>query len=62
MWDRHRGLMSRGGQTAIEYLLIFTIVAVVVLVAFKSFLPRTNVIANDYFNRVADAIMGPTPK
>jgi len=48
-------------QTAIEYLLLFAVVAVVVLVAFRNLLPRANVIAGGYYNKVAVGIMGVPP-
>jgi len=47
-------------QTAIEYLLLFAIVAVVVLVAFTALLPRANKIAGDFYNKTAVGIMGNT--
>lgn len=48
-------------QTAIEYLLLFAIVAVVVFVAFRTLLPRGHEIAGNYYNKVAVGIMGEPP-
>ncbi len=49
------------GQTAVEYLLIFTVVAIVVFVGFKTLLPRTHTVSEDFFNRVSNGIMGNPP-
>lgn len=54
-------LKAKKAQTAVEYLLLFTVVATVVLVSFKTFLPKTHDIANQYFIKVANGIMGPRP-
>lgn len=49
-------------QTAIEYLLLFTIVAIVTFVGLKTtVLPRTGDIANSYFNKMANEIVGEAP-
>jgi len=50
--------MKRIAQTAIEYLLLFAVVAVVVLVAFTNLLPKANKIAGDFYNKTAVGIMG----
>ncbi len=46
------------GQAAVEYLLIFAITAVVAILAFTTFVPRSREIANEYFGIVADELMG----
>ncbi|MFA5059398.1 MAG: hypothetical protein WC676_02080 [Candidatus Omnitrophota bacterium] len=55
------GKISQKAQTAIEYLLIFALVAVIVFVGFKTILPRTQQSANVFFNKVTDGIMGEPP-
>ncbi len=49
------------GQTAVEYLLIFTIAAIVALLAFTTFLPKSQEISTEFFNTVAKNIMGNPP-
>jgi len=44
------------GQTAVEYLLVFTVVAIVVLVAFNQFFPTLNQSSNDYFDTITTII------
>ena len=51
----------RKGQTAIEYLLLLGIVVAVVLVGFRTFVPRTYSISEKYFNVVSCSIMGTPP-
>ena len=46
------------GQSAVEYMMLLAIVVVVVLVGFKSFMPRVGRAANTYFNTVSNGIMG----
>jgi len=47
------------GQTAIEYMLLLTVVAAVTLIAFKVYLPRVYIASNLLYNRSAVGIMGP---
>ena len=49
---------SKNAQTAIEYLLLFGVAAVVTLVGITSLLPRTHQAAYTFFNRAAISIMG----
>ena len=56
--QRHLGVQA---QTAVEYLLIFTVVAIAVFVGFKTLLPRTHTVSEDFFNRVSNGIMGDPP-
>lgn len=52
----------RKGQTAIEYMVLLGIVVALVLIAFKTQLPRTEESANVYFNRATLGIIGkPNP-
>ncbi len=53
--------VNNNAQTAIEYLLLFAIVATVVLIAFQNVLPRGYKAAGNYYNAVALGIMGPPP-
>lgn len=48
-------------QTAVEYLLLLTVVAVIVFAAFKSLIPRAQSISGQYYNKVAIGIMGDAP-
>ena len=45
-------------QTAIEYLLLFAIAAIIVFIGFKTILPKSGEVSTAYFNKVANAIMG----
>ena len=49
---------KRKAQTTIEYLLLVSIVAIVVLIAFKYQLPRVNTMAVNFYNKIAAGIMG----
>ena len=52
----------RKGQTAIEYMILLGVVVALVLIAFKTQLPRMRVSANIYFNRAMLGIIGkPNP-
>lgn len=54
--------LCRNGQTAIEYMLLLGVVVALVLIAFRTSLPRMRVSANAYFNRAAIGILGkPNP-
>ena len=48
----------RKGQTAIEYMILLGVVVALVLIAFKTQLPRMRVSANIYFNRAMLGIIG----
>ena len=53
---------SRKGQTAIEYMILLGVVVALVLIAFKTQLPRMEESANIYFNRAMLGIIGkPNP-
>ena len=52
---------EKKAQTTIEYLLLLSIVAIVVLIAFQIQLSRVNTMAVNYYNKVAAGIMGPPP-
>ena len=52
---------SRKSQTAIEYLLLFTITAIIVFVGFRTLLPRMGEVSNAYFNVASNGIMGQPP-
>ncbi len=49
------------GQTALEYLLLFGIVAAAVLAAFKYLLPQVRDSSEGYYNSVTRVIMGDKP-
>ena len=49
---------SRKGQTAIEYMILLGVVVALVLIAFKTQLPRMEESANIYFNRAMLGIIG----
>ena len=53
---------GRKAQTAIEYMLLLGVVVALVLVAFKTSLPRLRTSANIYFNRAEISLLGkPNP-
>ncbi len=57
-------MFDSAGQTAIEYMLLLTICALIVFAAFKTFFsPGGNVhsTTENYFNKVSSNIMGPEP-
>jgi hypothetical protein len=49
---------ARPGQSAIEYLLLLALVAVIVLVGFNTFVPKTQEYSLQYFNAVSRGVMG----
>ena len=49
------------GQTAIEYLLLFAIAAIVVFIGFHTILPRIRGTSNEFFDEAATGIMGEAP-
>jgi len=51
----------RGGQTAIEYLLLLGVVVAIVMVGFRTFLPRTYDTSEKYFNKVLCGMMDEPP-
>jgi len=55
--------ISSRGQTAIEYLLLFGIVAFVVFTAFApgGFMNQVHDTSGGYFNKVSSVIMGDNP-
>ncbi|MCK5180104.1 MAG: hypothetical protein KAR32_11285 [Candidatus Omnitrophica bacterium] len=55
-------IKDRKAQTAIEYLLLLMTVAVIVLLGFKTYLPRVQETANIYYNRAAPGILGAPPR
>jgi len=55
-------LIQKKAQTAIEYMLLLGVIVAIVLIGFKTYLPRTQDAANIYFNRVSVGILGePNP-
>ena len=54
--------LDRRAQTAIEYMLLLGVVVALVLISFKTYLPRMRTSANTYFNRTVIGILGkPNP-
>ncbi len=50
------------GQVAVEYMLLLMAVVTIVLIGFKTYLPQSRTATNQYFNRLAEGIMGtPNP-
>jgi len=45
-------------QAAIEYMLLLAVVVAIVLIGFKTYLPRTQNSADLYFNRTIVGILG----
>lgn len=54
-------LRHGSGQTALEYLLLFGIVAAAVLAAFRYLLPQVRDSSEGYYNNVTRVIMGEKP-
>ena len=54
-------LRERKAQTAVEYLLLLTTIATIVLIGFRIYLPRIQDTANIYYNRAAPGILGTPP-
>ncbi|MCR4337844.1 MAG: hypothetical protein NUV91_08585 [Candidatus Omnitrophica bacterium] len=52
---------QKKGQTVIEYLLILAVVAVVVLLGFVTYVPRSQKISGEFFNKAANFIMDKPP-
>ncbi len=54
--------LRRGsGQTALEYMLLFGIVAAAVLYSFRNLLPQVRNSSEGYYNSVTRVIMGEKP-
>jgi len=56
--NNHSKINLKKAQTAIEYMLLLAVVVGIVLVGFKTYLPRTQNSADLYFNRVIVGIIG----
>lgn len=57
-------MFDSAGQTAIEYMLLLTICALIVFAAFKTFFApggNVNKPTEAYFNKISSNIMGPAP-
>jgi len=52
---------NKPAQTTIEYLLLLTLVAVIVIISFRTLLPRVRGSSLSFFDRAAASIMGQTP-
>ena len=52
---------SKKAQTAIEYLLLLAVTAIIVFISFKTLLPKSGEISQAYFNKTAAGIMGDAP-
>lgn len=53
---------SRKAQAvAVEYMVMLSAIAIVVLLGFKKYFPQVRGGSELYFNRAADGIMGPPP-
>ena len=52
--------LSHNGQTAVEYLILLGVVVAIVLVGFKTHIPRTQRAGEMYFNRIGKGLMGKT--
>jgi len=48
------------GQAAVEYMLLLGVVVAIVLVGFKTYLPRALEASNVYYNKTAVGILGQT--
>jgi Flp pilus assembly pilin Flp len=61
---KEKKCMVRKGQTAIEYMLLLTICALIVFAGFRTFFQPGERARNGfdlYFNKVSNSIMGPAP-
>ena len=53
---------TRKAQTAVEYMLLLAVVVSIVLIGFRTFLPRAQTAGNVYFQRTGSSILGnPNP-
>lgn len=52
----------QSGQTAVEYMLLLAVVTAIILIAFKTLLPRAHDASNLFYNRTTVGILGkPNP-
>jgi len=51
-------IFLKQGQTAVEYMLLLAIVVAIVLIAFKTLLPKSKDSSGLFFNKAAEGIMG----
>ena len=49
------------GQTALEYMMLLAVVAAIVLVGFKVYLPKSRGASERFYNNVGNAILGRPP-
>jgi Flp pilus assembly pilin Flp len=59
-----RGIFVKKAQTAIEYLLLLTICALIVFLALRTFFQEGGRVRNGlelYFNKVSNKVMGDKP-
>ena len=56
-----KNFRNRKAQTAIEYLLLLTVTAVIVFIGFKTIVPRSGQVSERFFNKVANGIMDTPP-
>lgn len=54
-------LLANKAQTALEFMLLLAIVAAIVLVGFRLFLPKSRVASEKYFNALGNQLTGPGP-
>ena len=52
---------EKSAQTAVEYMLLLTLVAIIVFFGFRFMLPRSQVISESFFNKISNAIMDEAP-
>ena len=58
----HKKILNPNGQAMVEYILLLAAVVAIVLVGFKTYLPRTYNASSVYFNKTQGAILGePNP-
>lgn len=58
----NKSIKNKSGQTAVEYLLLLGVVVAVVLIGFRTHLPRIYGSSQTYWNRVGKGILGdPNP-
>ena len=55
-------LRFKKAQTAIEYLLLLALVALIVLISFPILMPKTQAVSNTYFDKISNAIMDEPPQ
>ncbi len=52
---------QHSAQTAVEYLLLLAMTAIIVFVGFRTILPNASQLSGTYFNKTANIIMGELP-